>query len=132
MSFDLGYELPWEDKSFIYPSNMAPGLDVAIEASNGASDYGNKFGEPVLTGFARSFGMMVSEEERREWVKPIMFSGGIGSLEASHVNKETPGTGEIPPEGGHLSGRGRRGPHFHERSKTHHKEISHNRKCHAN
>ena len=75
---------------------MAPGLDVAIEASNGASDYGNKFGEPVLTGFARSFGMMVSEEERREWVKPIMFSGGIGSLEASHVNKETPGTGEFP------------------------------------
>ncbi|XP_072040908.1 phosphoribosylformylglycinamidine synthase-like [Amphiura filiformis] len=85
-----GYELPWEDQSFEYPSNMAPGLDVAIEASNGASDYGNKFGEPVLTGFARSFGMMVSENERREWVKPIMFSGGIGSLEASHVSKETP------------------------------------------
>ncbi len=74
---------------------MAPGLEVAIEASNGASDYGNKFGEPVLTGFARSFGMMVSENERREWVKPIMFSGGIGSLEAGHVSKETPDKGKI-------------------------------------
>ncbi|XP_038056272.1 phosphoribosylformylglycinamidine synthase-like [Patiria miniata] len=82
------YELPWEDTSFVYPSNMAPALQVAIQASNGASDYGNKFGEPVLTGFARSFGMLVGNGERREWVKPIMFSGGIGSLESGHVTKE--------------------------------------------
>lgn len=25
--------------------------------------------------------------ERREWIKPIMFSGGIGNLDASHVDK---------------------------------------------
>ncbi|XP_033111209.1 phosphoribosylformylglycinamidine synthase-like [Anneissia japonica] len=83
-----GYDLPWEDKTFVYPSNMAPALSVAVEASNGASDYGNKFGEPVLTGFSRSFGMMVSDTERREWVKPIMFSGGIGMLESMHTTKE--------------------------------------------
>ena len=36
-----------------YPENFASPLQIAVEASNGASDYGNKFGEPVLTGFAR-------------------------------------------------------------------------------
>lgn len=47
-----GYVLPWEssDEGWEYPSSFAPPLQVAIEASDGASDYGNKFGEPVLSG----------------------------------------------------------------------------------
>jgi len=82
-----GYKLPLEDSAFEYPINFTRPLEVAIESSNGASDYGNKFGEPVLTGFARSFGMSLPDGERREWVKPIMFSGGIGSLSSNHVKK---------------------------------------------
>ena len=50
------YNLEWEDKNELYPHNFASPLQICIEASNGASDYGNKFGEPVLTGFCRSFG----------------------------------------------------------------------------
>lgn len=48
----VGYDLPWECKGegWEYPSTFAPPLQVAIEASDGASDYGNKFGEPVLSG----------------------------------------------------------------------------------
>nr|XP_055162507.1 phosphoribosylformylglycinamidine synthase isoform X1 [Nyctereutes procyonoides] len=88
-----GYNLPWEDPSFQYPENFARPLEVAIEASNGASDYGNKFGEPVLAGFARSFGLQLPDGQRREWIKPIMFSGGIGSMEAEHVRKEPPEPG---------------------------------------
>ncbi|XP_069507830.1 phosphoribosylformylglycinamidine synthase [Ambystoma mexicanum] len=88
-----GYELPWEDPSLEYPRNFARPMEVAIEASNGASDYGNKFGEPVLAGFARSFGMRLAGGERREWIKPIMFSGGIGSMEAIHIQKEKPEPG---------------------------------------
>ncbi len=72
---------------------MASPADIAIQASNGASDYGNKFGEPLLTGFARSFGLTLPGGERREWIKPIMFSGGIGSLDGIHVNKEIPEKG---------------------------------------
>jgi phosphoribosylformylglycinamidine synthase len=52
-----GYELPWEDPGFAYPSNLATPLEIEIEASNGASDYGNKFGEPVIQGYTRSFGL---------------------------------------------------------------------------
>nr|AAI68641.1 Unknown (protein for MGC:186503) [Xenopus tropicalis] len=88
-----GYSLPWEDPAYQYPVQFARPLEVAIEASNGASDYGNKFGEPVLAGFARSFGVRLPSGERREWVKPIMFSGGIGSMEDVHRTKEAPEPG---------------------------------------
>uniref|UniRef100_A0A6Q2ZI38 Phosphoribosylformylglycinamidine synthase n=1 Tax=Esox lucius TaxID=8010 RepID=A0A6Q2ZI38_ESOLU len=83
-----GYRLPWESEGWEYPASFAPPLQVAIGASDGASDYGNKFGEPVLAGFARSFGLRLAGGERREWIKPIMFSGGLGSIEDAHVKKE--------------------------------------------
>jgi phosphoribosylformylglycinamidine synthase len=87
-----GYELPWEDAGFAYPGNLASPLEIEIEASNGASDYGNKFGEPVIVGYTRSFGMRLPGGERREWLKPIMFSGGIGQMDARHTEKELPAT----------------------------------------
>ncbi|XP_056366815.1 phosphoribosylformylglycinamidine synthase [Oenanthe melanoleuca] len=90
-----GYEQPWEDPLAPYPSSFARPLDVAIGASDGASDYGNKFGEPLLAGFARSFGQVLPDGQRREWIKPVMFSGGIGALEDEHVRKESPEPGML-------------------------------------
>ena len=84
---------PWEDPSFSYPDNLASPLEIEIEASNGASDYGNKFGEPVVQGFTRSFGLRLPSGERREWIKPIMFSGGIGKMDHHHVTKGSPEVG---------------------------------------
>jgi phosphoribosylformylglycinamidine synthase len=86
-----GYELPWEDGELLYPGNLAPPLQIEIEASNGASDYGNKFGEPVIQGYTRSFGLRLPDGERREWLKPIMFSGGVGQIDARHVEKASAG-----------------------------------------
>lgn len=88
-----GYPLPWEHGCFIYPGNMASPLQIEIEASNGASDYGNKFGEPVIQGFTRSFGLRLPDGERREWIKPIMFTGGVGQIDARHVKKQKPEPG---------------------------------------
>ena len=68
---------------------MAPSV---VEASYGTSDYGNKFG---IAGFARSYGMMLPNGECREWVKPIMFSGGIGMIDGERVTKLQPEKGEI-------------------------------------
>lgn len=79
--------MPWEEKDAIYPSNMASPLEIIIEASNGASDYGNKFGEPVVSGFARSYGATNIAGIRREWIKPIMFSGGLGTMNANMTDK---------------------------------------------
>jgi len=90
-----GYELPWEDADFNYPSNLASPLDIEVEASNGASDYGNKFGEPVIQGYTRSFGLRLPDGERREWIKPIMFSGGIGLIDDRHTSKDAPEPGML-------------------------------------
>ncbi|MGD2123662.1 MAG: phosphoribosylformylglycinamidine synthase [Gemmatimonadota bacterium] len=90
-----GYPLPWEDPEFRYPTNLASPLDIEIEASNGASDYGNKFGEPVIQGYTRSFGLRLPNGERREWIKPIMFSGGIGQMDARHREKGKPEVGML-------------------------------------
>lgn len=89
------YDLPWEEKTFEYPEHLATPKKIAVEASNGASDYGNKYGEPVVHGFCRSFGLRRSgtSSERIEWVKPIMFSAGIGQLDDKHTvkNEAEPG-----------------------------------------
>jgi phosphoribosylformylglycinamidine synthase len=85
-----GYNLSWENKKFKYPENLATPKKIQIDASNGASDYGNKFGEPLIQGFNRSFGMILPDGERREWNKPILFSGGIGQIEDMHIKKGKP------------------------------------------
>ncbi|KAK4256008.1 hypothetical protein QN277_008929 [Acacia crassicarpa] len=85
----------WEDSSFTYPSNLASPLQILLDSSNGASDYGNKFGEPLIQGFCRTFGMRLPSGERREWLKPIMFSGGIGQIDHIHITKGEPDIGML-------------------------------------
>ena len=68
-----GYERPWEDPTFRYPLNLASPLEIEIEAS--------------------SFGLRLPGGERREWIKPIMFSGGIGQMDAAHAEKGGPEVG---------------------------------------
>ncbi|XP_026686352.1 phosphoribosylformylglycinamidine synthase [Diaphorina citri] len=94
-----GYKLPWEDEQYGYPNNFATPLNILIEASNGASDYGNI--EPCyVLGFARSYGQHCNGE-RREWIKPIMFSGGIGTMKHELKEKASPNVGmEIVKVGG--------------------------------
>lgn len=91
----LDHETRWEDPNYNYPLHQPH--HILIEASNGASDYGNKIGEPLIQGFTRSFGLTLStnsEGDRRiEWIKPIMFSGGIGQMMDCHKEKETPEQG---------------------------------------
>ena len=84
------YEMPWEDQAFEYSDNFASPLRIEIEASNGASDYGNKFGEPLIQGYTRAFGLRLPNGQRREWIKPIMFTGGIGQIDARHIEKGSP------------------------------------------
>jgi len=83
-----GYNLPWENEDLSYPSNLASSLKVEIRASDGASDYGNKFGEPVILGFTRSFDQKLPNGERWGWVKKLMFTGGIGQIDNRHIKKD--------------------------------------------
>ena len=82
-----GYDLPWETESFAYPPSLASSLAMEIRASDGASDYGNKFGEPVILGFTRSFDQKLPTGERWGWIKKVMFTGGIGQIDGRHTEK---------------------------------------------
>ncbi len=81
-----GYSLPWENQ-YACPANLASPLEIEIEASNGASDYGNKFGEPLIQGFTRSFDMKLPTGERWAYLKPIMFTAGIGQIDRTQAEK---------------------------------------------
>ncbi len=81
-----GYPLSWE-KEMPAPDNLAKPLEIEIEASNGASDYGNKFGEPLIQGFTRSFDLRLVDGQRWGFLKPIMFTGGIGQIDGRLTEK---------------------------------------------
>ena len=57
------------------------------------SDYGNKFGELLIQGYTRTFGMRFLSGEKREWLKPITFSAGIGQIDHIHLTKREPNIG---------------------------------------
>ncbi len=84
---------PWEkampERDWLYQTP----LDILIKASNGASDFGNKFGQPLIAGSVLTF---EHEEEARRlgFDKVIMLAGGIGYAKASQALKDTPETGD--------------------------------------
>jgi len=87
-----GYAMSWENH-YPCPDNLASALQIEIDASNGASDYGNKFGEPLIQGFTRSFDLRLENGERWGYLKPIMFTAGVGQIDArlTSKNKEEKG-----------------------------------------
>jgi len=88
--FIPGYILAWEKKEWIHPANLATPLEILIGASNGASDYGNCIGEPVIGGICRTF-----EQAHCGFVKPIMWTGGIGQMLDCHTVKGAPKKGML-------------------------------------
>ena len=80
---------PWEqavaERDWLYQTPM----DILIKASNGASDFGNKFGQPLITGSVLTF---EHEEEARliGFDKVIMQAGGIGYGKAEQAIKKEP------------------------------------------
>jgi len=82
---------PWEktpERPWLYQTP----LDILIKASNGASDFGNKFGQPLIAGSVTTF----EHQEKDEIIgfdKVIMLAGGIGYGHAKHSKKNTPKKG---------------------------------------
>ena len=84
---------PWEhamnERDWLYQTPM----DILIKASNGASDFGNKFGQPLITGSVLTF---EHEEDARKlgFDKVIMQAGGIGYGKTNQALKDTPQNGD--------------------------------------
>lgn len=84
---------PWEkgmaERKWLYQTP----LDILIKASNGASDFGNKFGQPLIAGSLLTF---EHEEAGRQlgFDKVIMLAGGIGYGKAAQALKGHPKAGD--------------------------------------
>ncbi|MDT8414468.1 MAG: phosphoribosylformylglycinamidine synthase [Flavobacteriaceae bacterium] len=85
----LKSDRPWENgmpaRKWLYQTP----LDILIKASNGASDFGNKFGQPLIAGSLFTF---EHEEHQRKlgFDKVIMLAGGVGYGKANQAQKHTP------------------------------------------
>ncbi|EKB05178.1 phosphoribosylformylglycinamidine synthase [Myroides odoratimimus CCUG 3837] len=84
---------PWEqamdERAWLYQTP----IDILIKASNGASDFGNKFGQPLITGSILTF---EHEEDARKlgFDKVIMQAGGIGYGKLDQALKHKPSEGD--------------------------------------
>ncbi|MGA9637771.1 phosphoribosylformylglycinamidine synthase, partial [Flavobacterium sp.] len=91
---------PWEngveERKWLYQTPM----DILIKASNGASDFGNKFGQPLITGSVLTF---EHEEDTSSgsvqarklgYDKVIMQAGGIGYGKIEQALKHKPQEGD--------------------------------------
>ena len=84
----------WEEsfpsRKWLYQSPV----DILIKASNGASDFGNKFGQPLISGSVLTF---EHREKNQRWGydKVIMMAGGVGYGNLEQAQKKTPSKGDI-------------------------------------
>jgi len=67
--------------------------EILIKASNGASDFGNKFGQPLICGSLFTFEHQ-ENEKTFGFDKVIMLAGGIGHANKKHALKKEPETGD--------------------------------------
>ncbi len=89
----LDVSRPWEQA-------IAPRLwlyktpeEILIKASNGASDFGNKFGQPLICGSLLTFEHETSEQQYG-YDKVIMLAGGVGYGYREDSEKEIPQQGD--------------------------------------
>jgi phosphoribosylformylglycinamidine synthase len=67
--------------------------DILIKASNGASDFGNKFGQPLICGSLLTF-EHTEDNKTYGYDKVIMLAGGVGYGKKSDSQKEEPGAND--------------------------------------
>ncbi len=86
---ERSWESAMDERKWLYQTP----IDILIKASNGASDFGNKFGQPLITGSILTF---EHEEAGRKlgYDKVIMQAGGIGYGKLDQSIKKKPQTGD--------------------------------------
>lgn len=84
---------PWEEaispRKWLYQTPE----QILIKASNGASDFGNKFGQPLVCGSVLTF-EHVENQKKFGFDKVIMLAGGIGFGNRLDALKDDPIPGE--------------------------------------
>ena len=83
------WEQATEERPWLYQTPE----EILIKASNGASDFGNKFGQPLITGSVLTFEHF-ENFKKYGYDKVIMLAGGIGFGAKKDSLKDKPGTGD--------------------------------------
>ena len=87
----------WENGLEARPWLYQTPEQVLIKASNGASDFGNKFGQPLICGSLLTFehqDVNPGEQQEYGYDKVIMLAGGVGYGKMRDALKGTPEAGE--------------------------------------
>jgi phosphoribosylformylglycinamidine synthase len=84
----------WENKMQERPWLYQTPEEILIKASNGASDFGNKFGQPLICGSLLTFEHQ-ENLKKQGFDKVIMLAGGIGYGKMKDAQKETPEKGDL-------------------------------------
>ena len=89
----LAEDRPWEKGVSVRDWLYQTPAQILIKASNGASDFGNKFGQPMICGSLLTY---EHEEGGRTlaYDKVIMMAGGVGFAKKSDALKKTPVKGQ--------------------------------------
>ncbi len=86
---DRKWENGMDERPWLYQSP----IDILIKASNGASDFGNKFGQPLINGSVLTF-EHTELGKKFGFDKVIMLAGGIGYGKLEDAQKHTPEKGD--------------------------------------
>ncbi len=84
------WETKTEPREWLYQTPE----DILIKASNGASDFGNKFGQPLICGSVLTYENF-STIRKYGFDKVIMLAGGIGFGKKTDSEKDTPEKGDV-------------------------------------
>ena len=84
---------PWEKSVPPRPWLYKTPEEILVRASNGASDFGNKFGQPLICGSLLTFEHRTGERTYG-FDKVIMLAGGIGFARHDDSLKEEPEAGQ--------------------------------------
>jgi len=90
---DRQWEKFTEPRNWLYQTPE----EILIKASNGASDFGNKFGQPLICGSLLTFEFnhnAFNQSKKLGFDKVIMMAGGIGFGKSSDSQKAIPQTGD--------------------------------------
>jgi len=83
----------WEKNTEPRPWLYQTPEEILIKASNGASDFGNKFGQPLICGSVLTFEHF-TPQKKYGYDKVIMLAGGIGFGKKEDSLKDEPGKGD--------------------------------------
>ena len=83
----------WEEATEPRPWLYQSPEEILIKASNGASDFGNKFGQPLINGSLLTFEHF-ENDKKFGYDKVIMQAGGIGYARGEDCLKSVPGIGD--------------------------------------